>query len=74
MPVGDQHHDGVAIAVAIGSRRLGMKAVDFGIGQVFPRPHLGIVYPLGLLAVQICWRVQPLARTPPSCRVTVSAR
>jgi hypothetical protein len=40
MPVGDQHHVGVAMAVAIGPGRFD-EAVDFGVGQVFARPRLG---------------------------------
>jgi hypothetical protein len=44
--LGDQHHGGVAMAVAIGPGSFD-EAVDFGVGQVFTRPHLGIVYPFG---------------------------
>ena len=46
MPVGDQHHGGVAMAVAIDPGGFD-KPVDFGVRQVFARPHLGIAYALG---------------------------
>jgi hypothetical protein len=62
MPAGDQHHGGVAMAVAIGPGGFD-EAVDFGVGQVFTRPHLGIVYPFGRPAVRLhCpnkWLVLP---------------
>jgi hypothetical protein len=41
MPVGDQHHGGVAMAVAIGPGGFD-EPVDVGVGQVFARPHIGI--------------------------------
>ena len=50
MPVGDQHDGAVAMAVAIGPGGFD-EAVDFGVGQVFTRPHLAIVYPFGWSAV-----------------------
>jgi hypothetical protein len=46
MPVGDQHHRGIAMAVAIGPGDFD-EAVDLGVGQVFARPYLGIAYPFG---------------------------
>ncbi len=52
MPVGDQHHGGVAMVVAIGAGGFD-EAIDFGVGQVFTRPHLGIAYPLGRSAVRL---------------------
>ena len=50
MPVGDQHHGGVAMAVAVGPGGFD-EAVDLGVGQVFTRPHLGIANPFGWSAV-----------------------
>ena len=52
MPVGDRHHGGVAMAVAVGPGGSD-EAVYFGVGQVFTRPHLGIVYPFGRPAVRL---------------------
>jgi hypothetical protein len=63
MPVGEQHHGGVAMAVAVGPGGFD-EAVDFGVGQVFARPHVGIANPLGWSAVRLdCpnnggWRLQ----------------
>jgi hypothetical protein len=45
MPVGDQHHGGIAMAIAIGPGGF-EQAVDLGICQVLARPHLGIAYAL----------------------------
>ncbi len=62
MPVGDQHHGGVAMVVAIGAGGFD-EAIDFGVGQVFTRPHRGIVHPFGWPAGLDCpnnsgWRDQ----------------
>jgi hypothetical protein len=46
MPIGDQHHGSVAMAVAIDPGGFD-EPVDLGFGQVFARPHLAIAYALG---------------------------
>jgi hypothetical protein len=50
MPVGDQYHGGVAMAVAVDPRSFD-EAVDLGVGQVFARPRIGIAYAFGRPAV-----------------------
>jgi hypothetical protein len=73
MPVGDQHHGGVAMAVAIGPGGFD-EPVDLGVGQVFARPHLGIAYPFGWSAAWLapvlgsCAGPAELALSPPTRR------
>ena len=41
MPVGEQDHGGVAVAVAVAFGRLDQR-LDLSLGQVFPLPVIGI--------------------------------
>jgi hypothetical protein len=44
MPIGDQHHGGVAVTAAILRGRLD-QAVDLGVGEILARPDLGVAPP-----------------------------
>ena len=48
-----EHHGGVPMAVAIGPGSFD-EAVNFGVGQVFARPHLGVEHPFRRTAGTYC--------------------
>lgn len=56
MPVGEQHHGGVAMPVSVVARRLD-HLLNLGPGQVFARPGVGIRPSSGRLNCPIngCW-------------------
>ena len=58
MPVGDQHHGGIAIAIAIGPAALSKRSTSAFVKD-FARPHLGIAYALR-------WPISRIQINPPS--------
>ena len=62
MPIGQKHHQSVAVAVAVVADRLD-QFLHFAAGQVLPGPQIGVFRPAqGNCSIYSDWRNQPQLR------------